>query len=981
MRDNKKLFIPIIIFLAAIGIYNFSCIKYVFGYAYDTTQSKNCAGCHSIRKSKAKTGTWAIRSDVIRIVDSTEDFNYDRWSCDICHRDKRSNFGDLETASAKLPSAHPVPVKGMEKDKLLNDGKKVMYCTSCHDPLQVDRGVHSTYVSIFRLKFSGLDSSGVRHYDPDPVDDTVAVGVDSTSWFWENPFDTSDSTFKGFLKFGKINHYQTASGGVFDPKNARAGRELADFYRATETTNDDKLSQTQTIYFCITCHDSNGFPLDPMNTTLSVDDSTENRVRPPGFIGGGVSYNNSDGNKTKWTESDGGHVIQAESTKTGLNVGDRLPCIDCHDSHSSSSNRKLIKEGLAIGKGEDFFARDLCLACHNTGVSNRYYPSGAFTKYGETVATSMLPKEDTARVAGDPDLQNYHSQTYAKTCYGYVDESDKYGVYSGCHRDPHTPTMFCAGCHKDHFEAYGAMTRKSHPVGIDIDLFTKPVGDSLSINEYYHLYADTMEVPLFNNRIECLTCHNDHPKSGDSAFAPQMQGLLRGDAGIDITANLDSVKLGIGNNYKNHNSNQNTVLKNLALSSGQGITAGQFDSLRSMPELCINCHYRIIGVDNDHGGFDGGGFGMCDKCHSMHGQHSEPDSADIPIDSSNVIRPLHYGMYIAYDQLPSPSELAAAVKYQKVVVEWDTSGSHAIDTIDVYQDVGTGKKFSSQQNEHLLHEKLQEKLCERCHGNSNWPALVETSATQPPPPQIFFDSAGSREDTADVYFTTTQINILYKNKSTHPVDIKGRVVPGSGYSVATDLRCSSGTKYSGCHTPHGNDNYAQLNVMTAIGNTDNQSKSIYGIAEVLYTSAGTKAKYVSGMHEFCGLCHDRFAGNIKVDSVYTRHPVGPGVSLLNLYPAASERAQLGLDTAFISFFDSLILDYDTNDYPGGRPNFDSFLAVSDTSRTLIAQKNFIMSCITCHRQHGSNYLHLRKFNDRAVYECVNCHSKSPDILE
>jgi predicted CXXCH cytochrome family protein len=90
--------------------------------------------------------------------------------------------------------------------------------------------------------------------------------------------------------------------------------------------------------------------------------------------------------------------------------------------------------------------------------------------------------------------------------------------------------------------------------------------------------------------------------------------------------------------------------------------------------------------------------------------------------------------------------------------------------------------------------------------------------------------------------------------------------------------------------------------------------------------------------------------------------------MLNLFPDTTERLQLDS-----SFFNSLILDYNT---ATGKPNYDSFL-IAD--KAVYASANYIVTCITCHRQHGSDKKHLRRFSDKAVTECVGCHSKSPDI--
>lgn len=891
-----ELCIPIIVCLT-IG-----CLRSVLGYAYDTAQKNNCGACHSMRKSKVKPGTWAIRKDIIR--DPVGDLRYDKWSCEMCHTDKTVEFSRVDTTVngfSKYPSAHPVPVKGRSEDELRKDGKKVMYCTNCHDVSQVDRGVHSTYVTIFRLRSRG---NQLIYGDPDPVDDTISIGSDLTSWFWENPFYNVD---KGFLRFGKIAH----SPEEFNPKNARAGREAADFY---DLGADRRQPQLGTIYFCVTCHDDNGFPSDPM-------DNTSDKICPPNMVD---SYNASDGDKNTWELSDGGHVIRCkDGTVSGLFLGDRLPCVECHDSHSSENNRKLIRDslrGISTGWKVDsskLISNSFCEKCHENTSSNRYHPGGGFKGYNN-VDLKMMPDSHVGKPLYDEN-----------SCYGRTSKT-------GCHKDPHMPVVSsCSGCHQKQMEVYGTLTvkKKQHPVGISL------TGTVLS---YYKTYADSVEVPLFDDKIECLTCHNSHSRGDEPIFAPHMQGLLRGDSGPLVEADTNSVKLGIGNDYPGHK--ETHQYKNKFWDSFRV----NLDSISAMPELCLNCHCRAIGVDNNHGGFSDGGFGMCDKCHSMHGQHPEPAKGAL-MNSTNVMRPLHYGMYLKLEEI----ETAYVSGF-----EYEANG------IEVFKDA-TGKMFSYSQNEYLIHNKLQGELCEDCHGNSNWPAIVNTTATQPPPPQVFYDPGQTMADKVDTYYTSSVFSHGTRNKSTHSVDKVGIEVPGDDAANSViDLRCSSGPKGSGCHNPHGNNNFAQLNAMCEKSDS---------VANVLYTGVGTEAKYVSGMHTFCNLCHDRFGCKFRDDSSnYTRHPAGPGISMLNLYPVASERLQVNS-----TFFDGLILDYDMSVYSSGRPTRSKFVDAEPDK----AAKNFIVTCTTCHRQHGSPEANLRRFSDEGVIECVGCHGKSPDILK
>lgn len=902
---------PMIICLVTISICVFGCLKSVFGYAYDTAQSENCGACHSLRKSKAKAGTWAIRKDVIR--DPIEDLRYDKWSCEICHTNQRVEFSRKDGEVNKYPSAHPVPVKGMDVNKLVDAGKKVMYCTNCHDAAQVDRGVHSTYKTIFRLR-----SSGYGYGDPDPVDDTISIGNSSSSWFWENPFNAGD---EGYLKFGRIDH------GSFDSKNARVGKETNDFYNTSGAV--DSRSQLRTIYFCVTCHDDNGFPSDPMNTTSEkICPNLSNRTEKQGeeTVAVAVKYNGSDGNKNTWTLSDGGHVVRGEGgTDTKLALGDRLPCVECHDSHSSENNRRLIKDslnsggagwGMGIGSGSPI-SDCFCRKCHENTGGNRYHAGGNFKGYGD-IGLEMMP------------LSHEKDDYYENSCYGNAGLGE-------CHKDPHMPVVSsCSGCHQNRLESYGtlAVKKKQHPVGIPL---------TETVDAYYKQYADSVEVPLFRGKIECLTCHNNHSRSDEVTYAPQMQGLLRGDSGPLVQSNLDSVKLGIGNDYPNHQSEHKNWGK---IKTAFGI---DFDSISAMPELCLNCHCRAIGVDNDHGGFSGGGFGMCDKCHSMHGQHPEP-AQGASTDSTNIARPLHYGMYLEFGEIETA--YVEGFKYER-------------DAIKVFEDA-TGKMFSYLQNEYLIHDELQGKLCEDCHGNSNWSDIVDTTPTQPAPPQVFYDPEQTMADKVDTYYTSSVFSPGTRNKSTHSVDKNNITVPGDDTpNSSMNLKCSSRTKGSGCHDPHGNNNFAQLNTMCEKSDST---------ANVPYTGGGTQAKYVSGMHTFCNLCHDRFGCKFKDNDgkYYTRHPAGPGISMLNLFSSQTDRSQM--DSAF---FSRLILDYDTIEYQSGQPTYSAF-TVADIAE---AAENFVVTCVTCHRQHGSPEANLRRFSDKGVIECVGCHSKSPDILK
>lgn len=1003
--------------------------KVVFGYAFDSTFRTDCAYCHSIRKSKTKAGTWAIRKDVIRELDSSElDSSGNgkpyQWACDVCHQSRNTNklfdFSASDTSimpggtqdyktSFRYPSTHPVPVSGKNFRQIKEEYvyaldstdtanivmggrvRSVMYCTNCHDPLQVGRGIHKTYVSIYRLRFSGKDTAGVEHFDPDPADDTVFLGSDSTSWFWTRPF--YDTSVRGVLKFELIPHQGSSS---FNPKNSRAAnKELTDF----------NTLGLKSIYFCVTCHDINGFPQDPMDTVTAVMDISNKRIRPMDFAEGLYGYDPSDAADSVYTPSDGGHTIQSrDTTNNGLITGDKLSCVSCHESHSSRASRKLLKESFSEGTDgfeggfgnavKDGIEKRFCLRCHNP-TDDTYYTNGLFYKSGASIQSKMLPTSDSKGRA----ITSAHSanENGGQTCYSFIpqDQQDYYWN-GGCHKDPHRPTMFCNACHQSHYEKPETGTKTTHPVGVMLSA-TPIAGDTMSIKDYYMQYGDTLEVPIFggangyyNGYIDCYTCHNDHSATNslETAYAPQMQALLRGDAGPTVIANFESVKLGVGNNYPNHNTNYNARLQNLATSGG-GMSVSDFQSLGAMPELCINCHFRVVGVKYNHGGFATGGFGRCDKCHSMHGQHPEP-AKDAPLDSTCLVRPLRYGMYLGYDTITTFNELnsnttnlyinAAADNkaYTTTKIEFDSTGAFKSYDKYVWKDANN-LWFSNHKNDHLLQEALQRDLCSKCHGNENWNNLVETTGGQKAPPQIFFDAAGTvpRMDSLDMYYTSYVFESSdQKNRSTHPVDLAGQKAPGHSQGDLLPLKCSSGSKGAGCHNPHGNSNYAQLNVMV-------MSASNFGSAVVPYTTVGayTTRAYVSGMSTFCSLCHDLFANGIydstsPYDPVkgrynYTRHPVGSGVSLLTLYDSA-DRGQMNS-----AFFNNLVLDYDTTAYPNGHPDYNDFLN-ADTAE---AAKNFIVTCVTCHRQHGSPNLHLRKFTDTAVIECVGCHGRSPDILK
>ena len=548
--------------------------KTVFGYAFDTTYKYNCSFCHSLRKSKMKPGTWAIRKDVVRIIEPTEaNVTYDKWSCDVCHREKRAAFSANDTSLfydtsggtwntnayfKQWPSSHPVPVYGqglavMESLYGLthNGAPKKMYCTNCHDPLQVDRGVHKKYVSIFRLKFSGVDGDGITHYDADPRDDTVQVGDSTNSWFYDNPF--SSTSAKGVFKFELIPHVPQSgnTSEVFDPRNPRAAKEKTDF---------DTLG-TRSIYFCATCHDYNGFPQEPLDTSTAVEEISTARVRPPDFADGIYGYNASDGNDSVYTPSDGGHIIQGiGGTNSGIPQGGKLPCVECHDSHGSWGNRRLLKDSFrydsatgfyADGWGQNFLtkgiAKSFCKVCHNLTAS-KYYTNGVINK--PTGATLLMPVQDSK---GRDISAEHSSQPIRETCYSFLSSDSTFYLNSGCHKDPHRPTLFCNGCHADHYPSKGG-TKKIHPVGVVLPTVAL-AGDTLSISAYYNMYADSAEVALYSDGrgdwfIDCLTCHNDHSGTFDTiSYAPQMQGLLRGNAGPTIIANLDSVLIGVGNNY------------------------------------------------------------------------------------------------------------------------------------------------------------------------------------------------------------------------------------------------------------------------------------------------------------------------------------------------------------------------------------------------------------------------------------------------
>lgn len=103
------------------------------------------------------------------------------------------------------------------------------------------------------------------------------------------------------------------------------------------------------------------------------------------------------------------------------------------------------------------------------------------------------------------------------------------------------------------------------------------------------------------------------------------------------------------------------------------------------------------------------------------------------------------------------------------------------------------------------------------------------------------------------------------------------------------------------------------------------------------------------MSFFCARCHGLFHSEIENQYGWSRHPIGADISALT-----------GEYNSY-SMYDPLV--------PVGSLSVDQTI-----SNTIQTAGNGLVSCVSCHRAHGSNYKDLLRWDPDSATGCYFCHS-------
>lgn len=267
----------------------------------------------------------------------------------------------------------------------------------------------------------------------------------------------------------------------------------------------------------------------------------------------------------------------------------------------------------------------------------------------------------------------------------------------------------------------------------------------------------------------------------------------------------------------------------------------------------------------------------------------------------------------------------------------------------------------------LLRKGSVNELCMSCHDGTD-PAAPDVMAPTP-----MYSSTPSEESAAGPLAA-----VGFPNPNGHAIGVE-MPTPLQQVSALRELSCVS------CHSAHGNSNYRNLltdpaetgasllilqgvNVFTAV-RPDNPPTSAGSIAAYSRDNVG----YASGMTEWCSSCHDQLASN-NFASAPAHFNAHPSDIALDAYPyndhvdASHWIAGVGEGFAAVGQSPATLRV----------PFLVSAATDFQTSRAAGADNK--VSCVSCHKPHGSAYRTgmvwpYLEVNDNALSGCQQCHNK------
>ena len=247
-------------------------------------------------------------------------------------------------------------------------------------------------------------------------------------------------------------------------------------------------------------------------------------------------------------------------------------------------------------------------------------------------------------------------------------------------------------------------------------------------------------------------------------------------------------------------------------------------------------------------------------------------------------------------------------------------------------------------NAYLLKDETPSDVCLSCHGTRVWSADMMNPSTGASGNFAFMleDNINDGHNGADNPIpgghAVHNINAPSKNSVPDPVLTHA---PG-GTFPASMLGCTS------CHDPHGNEHFRLLygagEIQDGIYEFTNAAPEAIGISRNSNETATAHTAYLGGMSDWCANCHGDFHGA----GATLVHPAGEALggtiaNTYNLYNGTLDQSGGQQATAYLK------------DVPFEDP-------ANLTNSTAGPSATSQVSCITCHRAHGSSAGNLGRWD-------------------
>jgi predicted CXXCH cytochrome family protein len=299
--------------------------------------------------------------------------------------------------------------------------------------------------------------------------------------------------------------------------------------------------------------------------------------------------------------------------------------------------------------------------------------------------------------------------------------------------------------------------------------------------------------------------------------------------------------------------------------------------------------------------------------------------------------------------------------------DWHVTGTN--DCGDCHLQHGSNQRDPTVEGAYssLLRKSSVNELCMSCHDGT------DPSAPDVVSPAPMYSSTSSGESGAGVL-----LSVGFENPNGHTLGVE-LPVPLTNAPVSRELTCVS------CHAPHGNGNYRNLLVDPAgtgasiiiqygvdvfVGvSPDNPPTSEGSINAYSRDNIG----YVSSMTAWCSSCHDQLALNSTASAPahFNAHPSDIALDAYFYDGHTDVNHWLG---GTGEGFAAVLQSQATPRLPFLAPAATDF----ETSRTATAASR--VTCVTCHKAHGSSYRKGMVWpyldeNESNLAGCQQCHNK------